>query len=42
MRAPSETLDPGFMGELDMMLADLDIAELGAHWNVAATMAQSA
>jgi 4-hydroxy-tetrahydrodipicolinate synthase len=40
MRAPSETIDPGFLGELDQMLADLGIAELDSHWDVAATMAQ--
>jgi hypothetical protein len=36
MRMPSERIDPIFLTELDAMLADLGIAELGSTWDVAA------
>jgi 4-hydroxy-tetrahydrodipicolinate synthase len=42
LRTPSEAIDPGFMGELDQMLADLEIASLGPRWDVAAWMDQRA
>jgi hypothetical protein len=32
MRLPAESLDPAYQSELDAMLADLDLADLGRHW----------
>jgi dihydrodipicolinate synthase/N-acetylneuraminate lyase len=34
LRTPSERIDPLFIGELDAMLADLGIADLGRHWDI--------
>jgi dihydrodipicolinate synthase/N-acetylneuraminate lyase len=35
LRTPSERIAPLFIAELDAMLADLGIADLGRHWDVA-------
>ena len=38
LRTPSERIDPVFVGELDQMLADLRISDLGERWEISATM----
>ena len=39
LRTPAEVIDAAFVRELDQMLSDLGIAELGPEWDVAASMA---
>ncbi len=37
MRAPSEAIDPTYMRELDTLLGELGIDQLGANWDVSAS-----